>query len=356
MVKTNRNGKIELLRFYFCISVLLYHICKDIWGGTKLIGSTFSFFEHGRTGVEFFFLVSGFLVAKKVYQTQNDGVKIGESTFRFIYGKINSVFLPHIIINCCIIIFFIVAKDNAGKLIWDRIPSLFFLQKTGISMSYFSAVEWYICSMLLALAVIYPMLKKNYDVVARIIAPVASVMLIGYLIQTYNELPSSSHFGTYTYNGNIRAFADILLGVFSFEVSRRIKEADLTKIQRVLLIVAENICWIFAIYFMFSQLSRKFEGYVTIALAFAIAVTFSRNITSKIYNNQFVYFLGKISLTVYLSQNLIRMISNTYLSDLRVRYQILFVTVGTIVFGIAIHYLCIFIRKCAGKRSKKIKA
>ncbi len=51
-----RNGKIELMRFVFCISILLYHINSDLWDGKKLLSDNISFFAHGRTGVEFFFL------------------------------------------------------------------------------------------------------------------------------------------------------------------------------------------------------------------------------------------------------------------------------------------------------------
>lgn len=46
-----RNGNIELLRFMFCMCVALYHAWVN---------------PRGFIGVEFFFIVTGFFLAKKV--------------------------------------------------------------------------------------------------------------------------------------------------------------------------------------------------------------------------------------------------------------------------------------------------
>lgn len=55
-----RNGNIELLRFMFCMCVVLYHA----WVG-----------PGGYIGVEFFFMVTGFFLAKKVdIQREKDKV------------------------------------------------------------------------------------------------------------------------------------------------------------------------------------------------------------------------------------------------------------------------------------------
>lgn len=62
-----RNGKIELLRFIFCMAVLLFHCEKYVLGEPSLEkGYHLSLFCHGSMGVEFFFLVSGFLMAKSI--------------------------------------------------------------------------------------------------------------------------------------------------------------------------------------------------------------------------------------------------------------------------------------------------
>ena len=83
---TLRNGKIEFFRFFFSIAVLLFHLEKYILGESKCGGDIgLSLFVHGAMGVEFFFLVSGFLMAKsaqKVYANNTMSLEtIGTETW-----------------------------------------------------------------------------------------------------------------------------------------------------------------------------------------------------------------------------------------------------------------------------------
>ena len=51
-MKKMRNGNIELLRFLFCADIVLYHA---------------GFLPRGYVGVEFFFMVTGFFLADKIW-------------------------------------------------------------------------------------------------------------------------------------------------------------------------------------------------------------------------------------------------------------------------------------------------
>ena len=75
-----KNGKIEFFRFVFSIYVVLFHIEKGFSGLPKY-GKTvdFSFFAHGSISVEFFFLVSGFLMAKSIYKK----ISTAEEPYKF---------------------------------------------------------------------------------------------------------------------------------------------------------------------------------------------------------------------------------------------------------------------------------
>ena len=68
MTHKKRNGTIDILRFLFCIGILLFHIEKYIFEEPSLKnGIHFDFFPHGSIGVEFFFLVTGWLMAKSIF-------------------------------------------------------------------------------------------------------------------------------------------------------------------------------------------------------------------------------------------------------------------------------------------------
>ena len=62
--RPQKNGGIELLCFLFCLIVLLFHEQKYLLGEASLKhGVHLAFFPHGSIGVEFFFVLSGALMA-----------------------------------------------------------------------------------------------------------------------------------------------------------------------------------------------------------------------------------------------------------------------------------------------------
>ncbi len=337
-MKSKRNGKIELLRFFFCMSVLLFHIGKDAFGSNVFINDYLTVFARGRSGVEFFFLVSGFLAAKSASKIRLNGDTIGRNSFNFILKKINSILPYHIFAVMVTVVLFFIYGNNFVMDIVKRLPSAFFLQRTGMCDRDFITVEWYICSMLLALAIIFPLLLKNFDLTTLVIAPVASSLLIGYLKKTYGAMPVSDEFATFTYSCNIRAIAVILLGCFCFAISEKIREAELSRLKEILLIIIENGCWLVSMYFMFSGFHTSYDSYVIYFMALGITLTFSRDFDCKIYNNKFVYFLGAFSLPLYLCQNIARSIVGYELDSLT-GYTRIAVTVSLAVIISLIAYI-----------------
>ena len=70
-----RNATIELMRFLFASSIIFFHIAGTLWDRKLILFSGEEFkltlFRNGYIGVEFFFLVSGFLMAKSIYRRQS---------------------------------------------------------------------------------------------------------------------------------------------------------------------------------------------------------------------------------------------------------------------------------------------
>lgn len=336
---SKRNGKIELLRFFFCMSVLLFHIGKDVFTDSNVISEYFSFFARGRTGVEFFFLLSGFLAAKSAEKIRLNGDTVGRNSFNFILKKINSILPYHIFAVVCSVVLLFIYSDNFVTSFVSRFPSAFLLQRTGLCDHDFVTVEWYICSMLLALAIIFPLLLKNFDLTTLVIAPVVSALMIGYLKKTYGAMPVSNEFETFTYSCNIRAVAVILLGCFCFTMSEKIKEIKFSHLNKILLIIIENGCWLVSMYFMISGINTRYDSYVIYFMAFGITLTFSREFDCKIYNNKFVYFLGELSLPLYLCQNIARDIVRKELSFLSPDIRIVLITSLALIIGLTAYIM-----------------
>ncbi len=339
-----KNGKVEMLRFIFCICVVLFHAGADVFGKDRSIGAYFTFFGHGRTGVEFFFLLSGFLAAKSAYNLKNNS-SLGENTFNFILKKMKTIFPYHIFAIALTVILLMRYSNNFIADLAKRLPSIFFLQRTGISGVDFISVEWYICSMLLALAIIYPMLLKNFDLTAKVIAPVLSSLLIGYLAKTYGAMPPSNEFVTFTYSCNIRGFAIVLLGCFCFVIAQKIRKYEFSFIQKLFLVFLENLCWIVSVFYLVSGLNRKCEAYVIYILALGITLVFCRDFSRGLYNNKIVFYLGKLSLPIYICQNIGRDIIKNELDFLSRPLKIMLILLFAVIIGFISNLVCGKIRR-----------
>lgn len=317
-----KNGKIEFVRFLFTMFVVLYH-CQRHYLKGKVYWGHFSFFAKGYIGVEFFFLVTGFLMAKSVYKhvtmkhqnsdrsTQNvsPAMDLGRETAAFVWKKMKAI-LPYHFSAFGIIIFVTAVYKQQSikqlvKTVFDSVPGLLLFSKTGFNFGNLNRVEWYIICMMFALMILYPICRKYFSMYVYVIAPVGSMFLLGYLMQNYGSLAGG---GASSWNGviftcMIRALAEISLGATCFELSRRLGEASVTKGQKLLLTVLENGCYLFSFLFVVSTLDSKYEIYALLALVAAIAFTFS-GVTygNQVFDNKVCYFLGANSLVIYLSQ------------------------------------------------------
>ncbi|MBQ4562072.1 MAG: acyltransferase [Clostridia bacterium] len=340
-----RNGKIEIFRFIFCIIVVLYHINLDMWNGKMSIGNHLSFFSHGRTCVEFFFLLSGFLMAKSIHhKPRPEGLSIGMDTVVYLYKKIRSVWIPYIILSVAMIVYIPFGFDKPIEYAVDRLPSLLFLQRTGIGDEGFISVSWYLSSLFFAIAVVYPFLRKFYDSVSLVAAPLVSSLAIGALIHKFGRLPQRN-FGSFMHLSNIRALAVVLLGVFTYRVSVYLSEAKLSKNKWTALIITENLCWIVSLYYIVSLHSQKYEGHITYLMAVAIAISFARKYSNKLYDSRFVAYLGRISLPVYLSQSLVRTIVKGQMAHLDPWVKAGLIITLTLVLGIILDIITVSIQK-----------
>ncbi|MBP3233810.1 MAG: acyltransferase family protein [Eubacterium sp.] len=183
----SKNTVLELLRFIFASFIILFHLNKDIFGPDYIINSRgpleITVFRNGFIGVEFFFMLTGLFMAERVYKSDkaSDQIKTGEETFAYIIRKAKSVWPMFAIVAVIKVILHLV---YGGSIDWVVInfPSLFFLQRTGLCPGSYVYESWYISSMLIALAVLYPICIKNHRLFTTAIAPVIGLMVYGILI------------------------------------------------------------------------------------------------------------------------------------------------------------------------------
>lgn len=328
-----RNGTLEFMRFVFCLTILFFHYSKMLLGGVSLKdGVKFALFPHGAMGVEFFFILTGiFLAHSAEKQSLNSKKKLSiiPETFQYFGKKYVSIFPQHVVAFAVLFgVMVLIHLDMPNWSAWERfdtaLPSFFLIQMTGIMGSPLNHIEWYLSAMLIAILIVYPLCRLHFKIFTRYIAPVASVGLLVWMCCEYPSLTGvtrAMYIGpdAFIYKGLIRAVAEIMLGTFVYSLGKYALAPLAEKAGkpvRIVLTVVEWIMYVAAVVITLLTLPYGWE-YGALAVIFA-GVTLSYSgltYSGAWFDNSVSYFLGKITLPVYLSQLSAIYLVNYYLPD-----------------------------------------
>ena len=123
IINKKNNGIIAFWKFMFCLLIIYTHVAQQTKTDAKIS------FICGSIAVEFFFLVSGYLMTKKAMKIDlNDSQKIGQETFEFILKKIKS-FFPYFLVTYIIALpVYCIIDDYNKTMALNTIFDLLFLE------------------------------------------------------------------------------------------------------------------------------------------------------------------------------------------------------------------------------------
>lgn len=346
-----KNGKIELLRFVFAVIVVIFHINTDIWHLELQTYGWFPLFPQGALGVEFFFLVSGYLMAKSVKKQNSiqapDINTLGSDTMQFLWRKLKPILPFHLLFCGMRLLLNIIYAPNVSSFLYfvQRIPSLLFLSFIGISPNAFLGVEWYIGAMLLSMLLLYPLCRYRYNLYVFVIAPLAGILLTSYMMHEFGRIAGTTDWATFTLKCNLRALAELSLGAVCYEASSALERISFSKLSRFLLSLLELLSYsvVFVITCMLDQPeSYQYQPLCLIMLMIGVTLSFAQTgILAKtvLFQNRFFVFLGGASLSIYLCQNIPRLYALWYLRELPELQRASLALVLTLALGIGAYVL-----------------
>ncbi len=342
-----RNGKIEFLRFLFCSIVFLYHIAEKTIGLNYEIFENVTFFGKGYFGVEFFFVVSGYLMASTAFKNQENGLQLASDTISFMKRKLMAVLSYHLIVFSVtfigVTIFNSFTVTEVVQRFIDSLPNLLLIQRSGLYNVDVLGVEWYISDMLMAMFILYPLCRKYYHNFTKIIAPVISLLIVGYLIKETGKLSGSTAWSVLVSKTLLRAIAEICAGSVLFEIARSLKKLKFSKTDKVLLTVLEIVSYLAVIGYIIVPSSRKYDGTFLIFLCVGVCLSFAQvTYGNRLFNNKFCVFLGKMTLPIYLCQSLVRRLTTGYIYE---NYGFVVSLVVSIIGTFAFAFIAMFIEK-----------
>lgn len=202
-----KNGEIELFRFIFACCVLCYHLYFD-------------YFKSGWIGVEFFFIVSGILLARSISKQNISKSDAPDFYFNFIKNKILVFYPYYFTIQVFYLIYVIIINDftriEVIKKCLAIIPNLLLIEYSGLSsvgMYYFGS--WFLSCLILSLCILLPLLLKNYKWSANIAFPLIGIFGLGFIYKNYGTIfvIDQRIFDT-IYAGILRGISEIAIGVW----------------------------------------------------------------------------------------------------------------------------------------------
>lgn len=340
-----RNGKVEFWRFIFSVIIVIHH-------SRALLGDENCMFLGGSLAVEFFFLVSGYLMMASIEKKKEPPVALGTETLGYIGRKLKGLLPELLVAHVIALVFASYAKqyDFGGviRLFMDTFFEVTQLKMSGLPSVSLNGATWYISSMLLCMAILYPLIRKFPNVMTRIVIPLIALFLLGYLSKAYVAPRDPLKWTGFAMKGTIRAMAELCLGVICFYGAKSLSRLSLSKLGKALVSAAEWLSYLIAIYYMYTQKAGKYDFFIIAIMMIGVSLTFShQGLDAKLFDCKLFVVLGRWSLPLFLSHIFYGQRLNQVLpegmSDNRKMAVYLCCSVVTAVF---VHLISNLLRKC----------
>lgn len=324
-----RNGEIDILRFVFSLVILLFHYKE--W----LVPTVF---KHGNIGVEFFFVVSGFLMAKHVEKSRERGPLpttlsgITGTTWNYIYGKTKTFFRYYIsaILVKVTVYDLVVKKIGIRQLFVELARSIPVFSLTFMGISYNASSfqvpnTWYLSAMLISILILFPILLRSYDGSTKIAFPLLALFILGYITNNYGSFGDIDLWIGFCYKSVFRAIGEMALGASLCPLSAFIgkqycrKQAEFKRGFRIandlILTICKYACFLIVIVYAYrNYFDEEFAVHALLLCACGVVLSFS-DVGYSIPGNAVSAFLGKISLPIFIYHNMIRAILNKTIGE-----------------------------------------
>lgn len=347
-MKSNRFGKISFWKFGFCILIILFHIAS--------IYPDFRYnFKYGSIGVEFFFLVSGYFLAKKCisYEPKES---LGEETFNFMKSKIKK-FIPYIILLMIVGIPYLtfIKHYTLTEHVMTFYKILLIPTNIDTDPSVYG-ILWYLTTMIVVETVMFPLIVKHKKNFIYIISPIIVILLMNYILVETKIIVSPWTKTPFALKGILRGFLVMNLGMYLYILSEKFNKLKLTKLSKAILPIIEIFLYLSIFYISnIKSAHSKFDIFMLILISIGLLISANPNVyLTKISNNKVFYFLEKLSLPMYIYQWVIIYGLEVLLRKLGVITNYWIFSLLTILILIFVSIIVMYIVKFYEKHKHKI--
>lgn len=291
VVPNRKNPAIEFFRFFISISVVLHHFTD--WA------------PSGYLGVDFFFVVSGFFLmnhySKDISANKEPARAAVKYTkdryFRLISYYLLAFFLS-LILSVCL------WEGRSIDSITDYFWELLMLEGFGFAADLLVGAGWYCSALLIAGLFVYYLLAKYPKTYLYIMAPTSLLLIFSYMLHNFGQLNRWTQFDTFISTGTLRGFAEMGLGCISYQVYDTLRSKNWG--NKVISTILELVCFSYMAYIIFAAGPSHKDFVCVFAMAALIVSLFlGKSLWYELLNNRVSYFLGWISIGIYLNHAVI---------------------------------------------------
>lgn len=318
--KMARNGLIDMMRLVFALLITIYHFYSN---GEE-------HFPGGRFGVEFFMILAGFLLLASWENRHISTLPIEERQSYWInyMKKRYSHFFCFTL--AAFIAAFVIMRiwhqqiydiagicDNLSGDIWEAMLVKMNGLNKGTAM--INTPTWTLSCMLFVEFFILGMLTFCKRPFLAFLMPLSVIFGTGYWMNL--ESIDIRLFHTFFTFGMLRVYLLMCFGIFSHQISQKIKLISFSKTGRSLLTVAELTGYTICLLICFFRDSRNYQFCFILIATFVVGISFSlKSFAGSILPaNNFTSFCAEFSFSLYLIHYpILRIFKYTYeeVSDL----------------------------------------
>lgn len=301
-----RSTMVDLMRVAYSLVIVMLHSVYLTGEGTRYL------FPNGHLAVEWFCLVSGFLMAKSadsiLARSGDAPVNIGRETRVYVLKKYGGLF-PYLLFAWCLSFAAISTNreltmrtmlKNAISSIWQVLV----LDMSGLDGYQMLGATWYLSAMFLVMPLFLAMLlRRNHTFFAEMGSFLLAVFLYGIMQKRTGSIYEASVWTGLIYMGVVRVAAGLSLGCFCYRACLILAPLKLTGFSRNLLTAVEFSGYALTLALMARPFPAGMDLSFTMVLLFAVTTTISfsgQSCTGRLSGVPGERFLGPFSRAVYL--------------------------------------------------------
>ena len=289
-----KNNSITFWRLIFTLLVASFHFLR-------LYGINTGWY----ISVEFFFVVSGFLLIYSCDKKRQNGTAV--SPWQYTKHRLGKLY-PHYLFTFLLsfgMYSILLFPTFRGKLqaLFEASFEMVGIQMIGLNLEiYYNIVAWYVSALLIVGYFIYYLLTNHRKMYVQFIVPLSVILIYSYYYRIYTGMEMwGDSIGFFQHDALLRAIAGMNMGILSYILCNKIQSINWKKWMRYVLDAAEIVGFLFVIVYVFFIHNTDNDYIIAVLMAVCIALAFGHRECNGIFHNKVVNYLSGLSYAMYLN-------------------------------------------------------